>query len=391
MHFYSSLRAASLLGLAALALLPGVAQAAPSYTLTEIGTFPGGTYSIGTGVNDSGQVTGTSYTGDGKPTGTVDTSRKDGFLYQNGTMTYISTLGGFNSYGIAINNKGQVLAQVGNDAYLTGANGQGLIGLPFLPGTGNNSNAGLGVTDVNDSGQVTGNATTSNGNGHAFLSGPNGGPLTDLGTFGGYSSVGNSVNSSGQVTGYAQLKNSRYFHGFLTGANGQGLTDIGLLPDGTYSDGYGVNDSGQVTGQADIAGGNRRAFLYQNGTITNLGTLAGGNGYSYGFGINNSGDIVGYSSASDGFSHAFLYQNGVMLDLNSLIDPTPTFTLTQAYGISNTGYITGEGVNSSGQQEAFLLTPTDLNPVPEASTTVSLGVLLTLGMGGMMWKARRKA
>jgi probable HAF family extracellular repeat protein len=42
---------------------------------------------------------------------------------------------------------------------------------------------------VNASGQVAGDSTTAGGETHAFLSGPGGGPLTDLGTLGGVSSL----------------------------------------------------------------------------------------------------------------------------------------------------------------------------------------------------------
>ena len=57
---------------------------------------------------------------------------------------------------------------------------------------------------VNDSGQVAGAGGTAGGAGHAFLSGPGGGALQDLGTLpGGTFSEGLGVNASGQVTGVA--------------------------------------------------------------------------------------------------------------------------------------------------------------------------------------------
>ena len=36
------------------------------------------------------------------------------------------------------------------------------------------------------------------------------------------------------------------------------------------------------------------------------------------------------------------------------------------------------------------VTDLNANPVPEASTTVSFGLLLCLGLGGLVWSARRK-
>ncbi len=77
-----------------------------------------------------------------------------------------------------------------------------------------------------------------------------------------------------------------------------------------------------------------------------------------------------------------------MTDLNTLIDPSLGFTLESAAAISDTGFITGYGYNSSGQTHAFLLTP---QAVPEASSVVSFGLLLAFGLGAMAVKMRRKA
>ena len=77
-----------------------------------------------------------------------------------------------------------------------------------------------------------------------------------------------------------------------------------------------------------------------------------------------------------------------MTDLNTLIDPSSDFTLTEATGISNTGFITGTGFDKDGNQVAFLLTPA---AVPEASSAVSFGLLLALGLVGRELRGRRLA
>ena len=71
-----------------------------------------------------------------------------------------------------------------------------------------------------------------------------------------------------------------------------------------------------------------------------------------------------------------------MLDLNDLIAPGSGFTLVLAQGISDTGYITGNGTAPNGQQHAFLLTP-----VPEPCGLVLLGTGAVALLGYM---ARRR-
>jgi uncharacterized membrane protein len=70
--------------------------------------------------------------------------------------------------------------------------------------------------------------------------------LKDLGTLGGYPTSGTSVNDSGQVAGYSGAE-----HAFLSGPGGGALKDLGTLPGGTFSQGFGVNASGQVAGFAN--------------------------------------------------------------------------------------------------------------------------------------------
>ena len=112
---------------------------------------------------------------------------------------------------------------------------------------------------VNDNkGEVTGIAATSNDQ-HAFLSAPNGGPIRDLGTFGGTTSHGSAVTTDGRVTGSAMTSGNAARHVFLTGPGGAlPLKDLDTLGGG-YGEGLAINDRGQVAGTATLTEGSFRA------------------------------------------------------------------------------------------------------------------------------------
>jgi probable HAF family extracellular repeat protein len=158
--------------------------------------------------------------------------------------------------------------------------------------------------------------------------------VTDLGLF----SAG-GINNAGQVAGmYATPSGA--FHAALW-QNGV-ITDLGTLG-GTGSSASGINNAGQVVGSSTTIPHslNNHAFLWQNGVMTDLGTLGGsGSGANA---INNADQVVG-SSAIPGsfFDHPFLWQNGVMTDLGGGVG--------QAFGINDAGQVVGY----SSSQNAFL-------------------------------------
>src|SRR3989442_11539251 len=93
------------------------------------------------------------------------------------------------------------------------------------------------------------------------------------------------------------------------------LIDLGTLPGFEESRPTAINNLGQVAGWADREDGDCRAFLWENGTITNLNgvfdlrTIA--------CDINNSGVIVGVA-ARDGQRRAFVWSGGQAIDLGAI-------------------------------------------------------------------------
>jgi probable HAF family extracellular repeat protein len=97
---------------------------------------------------------------------------------------------------------------------------------------------------------------------HAFLSGPGGGPLQDLGTLGGTSSSATAVNDSGQVVGYSLIA-SVAVHAFLY-SGGQMLDLNSLVAPGsgfTLVQANGISDTGYITGYGTAPDGQTHAFL----------------------------------------------------------------------------------------------------------------------------------
>src|ERR1700681_1348178 len=102
----SMLRIAFLLSLAVSSIC--VAQ---TYTVTALGTLPSGGYSVARAINATGQVTGAVGSNNG-PNSSV-------FVYSNGALTNLGTLGGTSGIGNGINASAQVAgySQNGSGTY----------------------------------------------------------------------------------------------------------------------------------------------------------------------------------------------------------------------------------------------------------------------------------
>lgn len=338
------------------------------FTVTDLGTL-GGTQSIASDINNSGQIVGNS---------AVSSGINHAFTYANGVMTDLGTLGGTQSYAYGINNSGQIVGESNNPTeglsafrYSAGS----IVQLPNLGGMGVNNSSAAGI---NDSGLIAGLSYGWDGTAHAVLI--NGGTITDLKTSE-YANLAMAINNSGQVAGYfwsAPLTQPRAFL-----YSGGSMTALGTLG-GSSSSAEGMNDSGQVVGWSTTAGGADHAFLYSGGSMLDLGTLGGAN--SIAMQINNSGKVVGSSDST-----AFLYSGGTMTNLNSVTDLSGSnfASLESANAINDLGQIVGYGLTSGGDLHAFLLTPADLSPVPEPSTLGTFGAMALLGLAARRVRRQR--
>jgi probable HAF family extracellular repeat protein len=221
---------------------------------------------------------------------------------------------------------------------------------------------------INDNGEIVGSVSLSNelAHGFAYVNGV----TTDLGS--GFQATG--INNCGDIVGQGfPSPVALLYHGGV-------IEDLGTLG-GSFALPTSINDLAEVVGwSATTSNAENHAFLYRDGTMTDLGALGplppgtpvfpGGPAilsYSYAFAINNWGQVVGASTSTNG-QRAFLYWDGTMVDLNCLVKlthingPAGFLALTSASSINDRGQIVGEGSYWDGTNKtgnAFLL---DLHP-----------------------------
>lgn len=157
----------------------------------------------------------------------------------------------------------------------------------------------------------------------------------DLGA--GDSSEAGGVNNLGQIVGTkGGAFGTQGSQAFLW-ENGT-IRDLGVLPGMTYSAAEKINERGQVVG-ASGNGSEQRAFVWTSaGDMQALSSLGGSSSVAHA--INDLGDIAGESripgvgNATE--SHAVVWRNGVITDL----DAAPSLG-SRAWDINNVGEVVG--------------------------------------------------
>ena len=322
--------------------------ASPLYTLHDLGTLPGESFSVAWGINASGQVVGWS-----------GVSPTRAFLYTNGSgMVELPGLPGqVFTLARGINDVGVVVG----GGWASGVPEQAIRWTAGVP-------APLGVLDgtseswdINRSGVSIGSSPAPGSMvTHAFIHTDAGG-MVDIAPD--QNATAYDVSDRGFVTG--TLGNGAFLW-----SPDAGLQFLGSLPGYAYGNGRAVNNAGQVAGFAINATGNAsRVFRYTPGVgMVNLGGVGESNVV---WGMNSQGDFVGQGSPTAGLKRAFVYTDaGGLQALNDVIDASPRWFLLSANDINDAGQIVGYGLdNVTGLQKAFRL-----DPIPRLGVTGAPGL-----------------
>jgi probable HAF family extracellular repeat protein len=297
----------------------------------DLGTLGGKNSSIiWGGINDHGEAVGMSETSvpdpDGEDVcafGTGLTCRP--FLWRDGHMSALPTVGGNNGEASAINNRGQV--------------------------------AGFAETTVSDS-TCPASSPSKTDSPVIWEDGKAQALATVVGDPDGQAQ---GINERGQVVGYSG-DCIRAHHAMLwEDGTAFPLPGLGIERSNIA---YAINDRGEIVGQSRSADGTTFvAVIWRDRVITNLGTLPGDHA-AFATGINNRGQVVGstFDSALN-WSHGFIWENGVMTDLNTLFPAGSNLFVISATKINERGQISGMATVLSGPDagkiHSFLATPVD--------------------------------
>jgi probable HAF family extracellular repeat protein len=242
-----------------------------------------------------------------------------GFLWRDGVMRPLPTLGGNNSYAAGVNNRGQAVGWAENSTQDPTCLPPQVLDFEAViwgPETGDthelrplSGDTEAFATGINDNGLVIG-ASGVCSNGSLPIHGVvwQDGTPTDLGNLGGVlNTLPSAINSRGQVVGNSDLTGDNNqppppqpppFHTFLW-TKDSGMQDLGTLPGDFYSGAFGINEQGQVVGGSCTRSFNLcRAFLWQNGVMTDVNALVmGPTSLHLWFGndINSRGEIAAYA------------------------------------------------------------------------------------------------
>jgi probable HAF family extracellular repeat protein len=268
-------------------------------------------------------------------------------VYRNGSWVKLGSLGGSDSRAYALNDEGVV---VGHSRLSSGQ-------LHAFVWQGNQ------IQDVNRPGDIEGIATDINNAGSIVIRGRSNQPsflLLPDGTRTVLPFFPSALNEAGEIAGVQDFFPVVWKQGVVT--------RLGTLPGYGAGETTDINEKGQVVGLLGTYNISSRAFLWQKGQMTDLGTFGGPS--SRATAINNRGEIVGDAETPEEHQsgigqrsyvrHPFVYRDGKLWNLNELIPADSGWTLIEVLDINDAGQIVGHAERKNDPRATIivLLTPT---------------------------------
>jgi len=312
-----------------------------SHTLVDLGTLGGPNSSVTWNVkNDRGLIAGIAQTDMPDPLGELWSSAffypgpnnfgfiNRGFVYQNGKMRDLGTLGGNHSFAAGANNHNEVVGWAENDFHDAACVPPQI--LQFRPVVW-----GPGIDQIREL------------------------PLVGGDTSGAATAVNDSHVAVG-ISGICDQAIGRYTATHAVMWSKGEVTDLGNLGAEFWNTPTAINQAGTVVGFAGVAGdpdGNTiNAFIWtQSDGMQLLPGLAGDVDIEA-YGINNSGTVVGLSCDATGVCKAVRWDDGVVTDLNS-VKGTFADRLETAKDINDQGEITGRAISATSVRTTYLAVP----------------------------------
>ncbi len=173
------------------------------------------------------------------------------------------------------------------------------------------------------------------------------------------------INNLGQVSGNSRKADSgSQLFPYVWTIGETEPVEIGILPDvPTFGRGFAVNDFGVVVGES--GNGPSKAFRFENGTLSDLGSLPGGSG-GVANDINNDGRVVGAASNGQRVRAFYTDGGGSLIDLGTPLGTSDSFA--RAHAINDEGTIAGVARNASDTASEATLWTFDNSGTPLATT-----------------------